>query len=305
MARHLASQRSKVARGQLWRRTKKRRIANALAQGELGAQEGMVDDPRVANPLERLERLGTRWFGIVFDWEGVVVKGDADWHAEAWRRLAEEEGRNPPLEGSVQRALGMKPEQALEEVLTWTRAPGEVSRLAERKRELTREVREERGETAEEPLPGIASFIESARKQVPCGVASEEPEDTAEEALGTTGLLDLFDAVVTASDVARRCPDPEQFLACASQLKRPPLRCVAVVSGNNGIEAAKEGGMKCVALSGYKAAYELSAADLVVSRFSDLSFRNLQQLFRAEDDEFAALQSQMEPEMLDELRGLH
>ncbi len=36
------------------------------------AVEGAVDDPRLHNPLQRQERLGTGWMGAILEYEGIV-----------------------------------------------------------------------------------------------------------------------------------------------------------------------------------------------------------------------------------------
>ena len=73
--------------------------------------ENLADDPSLGNPLERLERMGTGWFGAILDFEGVIVQSAIDAHKAAWTRLAEEERKAQPLQTSLQRAALMKAEQ--------------------------------------------------------------------------------------------------------------------------------------------------------------------------------------------------
>jgi len=73
--------------------------------------ENLADDPSLQNPLERLERMGTGWFGVILDFEGVVVQGEYGSHVKAWLQLAEEENRPLPLQSSLKRATAMKAEQ--------------------------------------------------------------------------------------------------------------------------------------------------------------------------------------------------
>ena len=279
-------------------------LADAAAGESSAPEEGMVDDPAVRNPLERLERLGTRWFGALLDWDGVLVRARGAVHAEAWNRLADEEGIRRPTHVAIDRAVGMKAEQAIEEALYWTRAPVDVQRLAQRKEGLTAEVESEQG-CPLEVSESAAQFVRMLQTQhVPCGVCCTESEERMLSALERSGIdQSHFDALVSASDVARCSPDPEQYLLCASQMSRPPVRCVIFGSGNNAIEAANDCNMKCVALATKKPMYELASADLVAPSFKDVSFRNLQQLFAEEDEELAKLQTQMEPEVLNEIRG--
>jgi len=82
-----------------------------------------ADDPKLHNPLLRLERMGCGWLGVVFEWEGVIVEDDAELERQAWLTLAQEEGKSPPPAFLLRRVEGMKNEQAISEVLCWSRTP--------------------------------------------------------------------------------------------------------------------------------------------------------------------------------------
>ena len=127
------------------------------------------------------------------------------------------------------------------------------------------------------------------RTEVPVAVACAAPTALVQAGLEATGLGPLLDAVITADDVARGPPDPECYLQAAQQLGRPPLRCVVVCSRNSSIEAARDAGMRAIAVAGPGAPqYELAAADLVVPSLDAVSYVNLKQLFALEVDELEA-----------------
>ena len=75
------------------------------------AVENIADDPSLHNPLQRLNRLGTGWFGVIMEYEGVLVEDTSDLHSKAWEVLAQEEGKARPLHWALKRAEGMKSEQ--------------------------------------------------------------------------------------------------------------------------------------------------------------------------------------------------
>lgn len=72
--------------------------------------EGAVDDPLLANPRQRHERLGTGWFGVIFEFEGVLVESAHQDHLKAWKEVCGVRGVMPPL-FLLERAEGMKSEQ--------------------------------------------------------------------------------------------------------------------------------------------------------------------------------------------------
>jgi beta-phosphoglucomutase-like phosphatase (HAD superfamily) len=87
-----------------------------------------------------------------------------------------------------------------------------------------------------------------------------------------TTLLDMFDANVNGRDVGRGKPDPAIFLAAAAELGLPPAACVVVEDAPAGVQAAKAGGMACVAVARRGDAQALRAvgADWVVESFDQL-----------------------------------
>ncbi len=56
-----------------------------------------ADDVTLHNPLQRLERSGTGWFGVILSHEGVLVADSHAQHCEAWVRTAADLGFPRPL----------------------------------------------------------------------------------------------------------------------------------------------------------------------------------------------------------------
>lgn len=73
--------------------------------------EGAVDDPHLGNPLKRMHRLGTGWFGVILEYEGVLVEDAHDEHIQAWLELCKREGKSAPPRWQLNRLEGMKNEQ--------------------------------------------------------------------------------------------------------------------------------------------------------------------------------------------------
>lgn len=245
--------------------------------------EGLVDDPRLHNPLQRLERLGTGWMGVILELEGVCVDYEyGDVASRTWQQLAEEEGKPSPPIWALKKAEGMKNEQVIQEIFIWTRNPSEVRRLAVRKEEILASLLGDRKPIVPPAVPVLMDTLE--RSGAPIALVSSAPERRVDAILEASGLAPRFEVVVTADDVYRGKPDPEGYLYAAQRIGRPPVRCVVVGTSNLSVEAAHEVGMKCVAVAGRHPVYELTAADLVVRSLSDVSFINLKQLFAMEEN---------------------
>eukprot|EP00210_Caulerpa_lentillifera_P004540 g4332.t1 len=243
--------------------------------------ESSTDDPSLNNPLARLERMGTGWFGVILDFEGVIIPDAVPTHKESWLQLAEEESKPRPLESSLIRAAPMKAEQAISEVLCWSRAPHYVQKLANRKEQIFHQLMKDVIPTARN---GLYSFLETLKQHnIPIAVCSCERR-MVYEVMEKLELYDYVKVVVSADDVGRCAPDPEAHAFAGQQIQRPASRCVVVGCSNQSCEAAHDCGMKYIAAAtGTQPIYELNAADLVIKHLDEITIANLKQLFRYEE----------------------
>ena len=129
-------------------------------------------------------------------------------------------------------------------------------------------------------FPGAKDLIESLRARgIPCAVASSADRIKVEANL-TTVLqvpLDRFAAIVTGEDVFRRKPHPDIFLEAARRLDVPPEACCVIEDAVHGVEAAKAGGMRCIAVTTSFPAETLktAGADLVKTAISQITLEDL------------------------------
>ncbi len=117
-----------------------------------------------------------------------------------------------------------------------------------------------------EPLPGAVELVANLRARgVPIAVASSSLPAWIEALLGGIGLADAFDAVVSATMVARGKPAPDIYREAAARLGVAPEGCVAIEDTPTGLAAAKAAGMLAVQVRAASTAWPpLPAADLVL-----------------------------------------
>ncbi|MGE8468134.1 MAG: HAD family hydrolase [Pseudomonas putida] len=80
----------------------------------------------------------------------------------------------------------------------------------------------------------------------PMAVASSGAREIVLNSLAALGLAKLFDAIVTFDDVGKAKPDPAIHLQAARQLGLPPARCLVFEDSEQGLEAARRGGLPVV-----------------------------------------------------------
>jgi beta-phosphoglucomutase len=125
-------------------------------------------------------------------------------------------------------------------------------------------------------LPGVRELLDGLHARgVKQAVGSSAPRGNLDLILRITDSRRYFDAIVGMEDTTRGKPDPQVFLVAAEKLGVPPSRCVVLEDAVAGVEAAKAGGMKCVAVTfvGHHGADRLTAAgaDRVVRCFTEIT----------------------------------
>jgi HAD superfamily hydrolase (TIGR01509 family) len=85
-----------------------------------------------------------------------------------------------------------------------------------------------------------------------------------------------WQAVISAEDVIHKKPAPDIFLAAARRLGIEPARCTVIEDAVNGVQAARAAGMRCVAVAQTFSPSQLTAADCVRLRVSDVTLADLQ-----------------------------
>jgi beta-phosphoglucomutase-like phosphatase (HAD superfamily) len=77
------------------------------------------------------------------------------------------------------------------------------------------------------------------------------------------------------SQTTRSKPDPEVFLKTADALKLPSRSCIVIEDSRNGIQAARNAGMKVVVITTSLKREEIFNVDMIITDFNELNFDKL------------------------------
>lgn len=204
---------------------------------------------------------------VVFDFDGVIVDTEP-LHLAAFRAVLEPEGIRLTDEEYWESYLGFDDRDAITAALsragravTAAAVATLMTRKAERFLALV--------DAGVPVFPGVDAFVRAAAARGPLAIGSGALRAEIELILERVGLRAAFEAIVSAEDVARGKPDPETYLRALAALgrRRPSLApgdCLAVEDSAAGVRAAKDAGMRCIAVTNSSPAATLAAADLVV-----------------------------------------
>jgi beta-phosphoglucomutase family hydrolase len=207
---------------------------------------------------------------VIWDVDGTLVD-TAELHYGAWVRLAAEMGR-PFSRDDFAATFGRRNPEIIRFLFRQEFSDAEVLEIGERKETYYRSAAEQ----GVQLLPGVRELVDGLHARgVRQALGSSAPRGNLDLILRLTDSRQYFDAIVGMEDTQRGKPDPQVFLVAAEKLGVLPHRCVVFEDAVAGVEAAKAGGMKCVAVTfvGHHPAEKLTAAgaDRVVKYFSELS----------------------------------
>ena len=219
---------------------------------------------------------------LIFDFDGVIADSEPV-HLRALQRTLAEAGIVLTPEDYYAHYLGFDDHDAIVEALrsaTGAAAPTQVARLMDVK------ARHFLALLGEGPrlFPGVSTFVRAAAARVPLAIVSGALRREIELILVRAGLADAFTAIVSAEDVRAGKPSPEGFLTALARLRErvpdlTPRSCLVIEDSLPGVEAARQAGMRCLAVTNSHAAEELRGAGLVVASLEEVGWDQLASLF--------------------------
>ncbi len=207
--------------------------------------------------------------GVIFDVDGVLFDS-AECHRRSWYAVAEELNLSM-CDAFFYDTFGQTNTTILKRLLARDLDPKENRRLSERKEDLFRA--EARGGL--QLFPGVTDRLRELRSagfQLALGTSAPRSNvDFFQQELGLARYVETF---VCMDDICHGKPDPEVFLLAAKRLGLTPDRCVVVEDAVAGVQAAKAGGFKCIAVTTTTRAEvlcERSTPDLVLTATAEVT----------------------------------
>lgn len=138
-------------------------------------------------------------------------------------------------------------------------------------------------------LPGAREVVALAADNFITGLASGSPRKLIDSVTSDPALRGKFQVTLSGDQFERGKPAPDIYLAAAAALAVQPGECICFEDSGNGILAAKQAGMKVVAVpdSRFHPAVEvLAQADVILTSLLDFSLETVAKI----SDPFTTLQ---------------
>jgi beta-phosphoglucomutase len=221
---------------------------------------------------------------VIFDFDGVITDSEV-LHLRAFNKSLVQFGIELTTKDYYQNYLGFSDFDCYKMLITQGLLnidEQEIGDIIKRKSVIFEELAKTEGRTIE----GVHEFLKLLeRNNIPMAICSGSLLVEIELVLDEAHLRHFFKAIVSAEQVKKGKPHPEGFLLALQKLNnddpQPPVaanQCIVIEDSHWGLHAGKAAGMHTIAVTNSYDAGQLTMAEKVVTRLSDLTIDDLQRL---------------------------
>ncbi len=220
---------------------------------------------------------------VIFDFDGVITDSEV-LHLRAFNRSLEPFGIEISKKDYYQDYLGFTDFDCYKSLVdrgllkvAEQQIPGIIRQKSAIFEKLTR--------TEGRTIDGVHEFLKMLdQNNIPMAICSGALLAEIELMLDEAKLRRYFTTIVAADHVKKGKPDPEGFLLALERLNNdctPPLaadQCVVIEDSHWGLRAGNAAGMHTIAVTNSYDADQLTMAEKIVGRLSELSMEDLQRI---------------------------
>lgn len=181
---------------------------------------------------------------VIFDMDG-VISDTQKLHSLVESKLLQRYGIEISPEEITQKYSGVRTKDFFDELLQKQQLEYDLNALMDEKwKEM-----EKYAQKSVDAIDGAINLIKQlSQSQYPLAVASASNLNYVTTVLKSLEIIDYFSYIVSGDMVSKGKPDPESFLLASKKIDVPPENCLVIEDGISGMQAAKDGNMKCVGL---------------------------------------------------------
>jgi beta-phosphoglucomutase family hydrolase len=209
---------------------------------------------------------------LIFDMDGTMIDS-MPWHARSWVEFVARHGLKLDVTDILARTTGRTGTECMRELFERELSDAECQALVHEKEEIYRAM-------FSDNFTEVAGFTAFAKAAVARGlkvaVGTAGDKHNIEFAMSRLKMDPLPLAIVGGDEGFAGKPTPEIFLEAARRIGVAPERCIVFEDAPFGIEAARRGGMRAVAVCSTHTAAELAGPHVIaaVRDYDELAHSN-------------------------------
>ena len=209
---------------------------------------------------------------LIFDMDGTMIES-MPWHARSWVTFAERHGLKLDVSDILARTTGRTGVECMHELFERELSDDEAQAMVHEKEEIYRELFHDKFEE----VAGFTAFSKAAvARGLKVAVGTAGDKHNIEFAMSRLKMDPLPLAIVGGDEGFSGKPTPAIFLEAARRIGVAPERCIVFEDAPFGIEAARRGGMRAVAVCSTHTAAELAGPHVIaaVRDYDELAHSN-------------------------------
>lgn len=216
--------------------------------------------------------LNSKVEALIFDMDGTMIDS-MPWHARSWVEFVARHGLVLDVSDILARTTGRTGAECMRELFERALSDDECQALVHEKEEIYRAM-------FSDNFTEVAGFTAFARAAVARGlkvaVGTAGDRHNIEFAMSRLKMDPLPLAIVGGDEGFSGKPTPAIFLEAARRIGVAPERCIVFEDAPFGIEAARRGGMRAVAVCSTHSAAELAGPHVIaaVRDYNELAHSN-------------------------------
>jgi beta-phosphoglucomutase-like phosphatase (HAD superfamily) len=209
---------------------------------------------------------------FIFDMDGTMIDS-MPWHARSWVEFAQNHGVKLDVSEILARTTGRTGTESMRELFERELSDAECQAMVHEKEEIYRAM-------FSDNFTEVAGFTAFAKAAVARGlkvaVGTAGDRHNIEFAMSRLKMDPLPLAIVGGDEGFSGKPTPAIFLEAARRIGVAPERCIVFEDAPFGIEAARRGGMRAVAVCSTHTAAELAGPHVIaaVRDYDELAHSN-------------------------------
>jgi len=206
---------------------------------------------------------------IIFDLDGVLTD-TSEYHYQAWKRLADEEGIPFTREENDEHLRGVSRRESLMYIIRGRQySEAQIQEMMDRKNRYYTEMI--KSMTPNDLVAGGRDLLKEIRDAgMKTAIASSSKN--AHTVLERLDIMNLFDGVADGNSIVNTKPAPDLFVYAAGLVRVPTTVCLGVEDADAGIEAIKNAGMQAL---GIGPAERFHRADKVLPTLANLHLQDI------------------------------
>jgi len=209
---------------------------------------------------------------FIFDMDGTMIDS-MPWHARSWVEFVARHGLKLDVTDILARTTGRTGTECMRELFERELSDAECQVLVHEKEEIYRAMFSDNFTE----VAGFSAFAKAAvARGLKVAVGTAGDKHNIEFAMSRLKMDPLPLAIVGGDEGFAGKPTPEIFLEAARRIGVAPERCIVFEDAPFGIEAARRGGMRAVAVCSTHTAAELAGPHVIaaVRDYDELAHSN-------------------------------